>query len=76
MNKQTQKAPNRKTENDNVNEFLFEFDILNKSNGVASVTECTGLMPRQPEDIDESYAYTDIYVVPEQVNYEEKKLRR
>ena len=76
MNKQTQKAPGRNTKSDNVNEFLFEFDLLNKTNSVASATECTGLMPRQPEDIDEAYAYTDIYVIPEQVNYEEKKLRR
>ncbi|MBR3791313.1 MAG: hypothetical protein IKK18_01305 [Clostridia bacterium] len=76
MRKQTIAAPDRNTTDDTVNEFLFEFDILNKTNSVASATECTGLMPRQPQDIDEAYSYTDIYVVPEQINYEEKKLRR
>ena len=76
MRKQTIAAPDRNTTDDTVNEFLFEFDILNKTNSVASATECTGLMPRQPLDIDEAYSYTDIYVVPEQINYEEKKLRR
>ena len=55
--------------------FEFEFDILNKTNAVASATECTGLMQRPPQDISEANSYTDIYVVPEQINSHEKKLR-
>lgn len=72
-NKQTKQAPDQRFSVDN---FTFEFDILDKTNSVASATECTGLMPTQPQDLDEASAYTDIYVVPEQVNYEEEKLRR
>ena len=59
-----------------IDEIEFEFDILNKTNSVACATECTGLMPTQPQDINEADSYTDIYVVPEQINSEEKKLRR
>lgn len=58
-----------------VNEFQFEFDILNKTNSVASATECTGLMMRPPQNEEEADSYTDIYVVPEQVNYGEQRLR-
>ena len=72
MDKQTKQAPDQKFGVDN---FTFEFDILDKTNSVASATECTGLMQRPPEDIDEASAYTDIYVVPEQINYGEKILR-
>lgn len=59
-----------------IDDFEFEFDILNKTNAVASATECTGLMRRPPEDIFEANSYTDIYVVPEQVNSREKELRK
>lgn len=58
-----------------INDFEFEFDILNKTNAVASATECTGLMQRPPQDESEADSYTDIYVVPEQINYGEKRLR-
>ena len=58
-----------------IDAFEFEFDILNKTNNVASATECTGLMIRPPQDISEADSYTDIYVVPLQVNYGEKRLR-
>ena len=58
-----------------VDEFQFEFDILNKTNAVASATECTGLMMRPPQNEAEADSYTDIYVVPEQVNYGEQRLR-
>ncbi len=59
-----------------IDDFEFEFDILNKTNAVASATECTGLMQRPPQDISEANSYTDIYVVPQQVNYHEKELRK
>ena len=58
-----------------VDEFQFEFDILNKTNAVASATECTGLMMRPPQNEAEADSYTDIYIVPEQVNYGEQRLR-
>ena len=58
-----------------VDEFQFEFDILNKTNAVASATECTGLMMRPTQNEAEADSYTDIYVVPEQVNYGEQRLR-
>ena len=57
-------------------DFEFEFDILNKTNAVASATECTGLIQIPPQDISEADSYTDIYVVPQQVNYREKELRK
>ncbi len=59
-----------------IDDFEFEFDILNKTNAVASATECTGLMQRPPQDISEANSYTDIYVVPEQINSREKELRK
>lgn len=71
-NKQTKQAPDQKFSVDN---FTFEFDILNKTNSVASATECTGLIQIPPQDIDEAHSYTDIYVVPEQINYGEQRLR-
>ena len=39
-------------------------DVLNKLDSVASVNECTGLMPVPPENEEEAESYTDIYVVP------------
>ena len=57
-------------------EFEFEFDILNKTNSVASATECTGLIQIPPQNEEEADSYTDIYAVPEQVNYKEHELRR
>ena len=59
-----------------VNDFEFEFDILTKTNAIASSTECTGLMQRPPQNEAEADSYTDIYVVPEQVNYGEHRLKR
>ena len=58
------------------NDFEFEFDMLHKTNAVASATECTGLMMRPPQDESEADSYTDIYVVPEQVNYGEHRLKK
>lgn len=46
----------------------FEDKIMDELNTVASVTECTGLMPIPPTNEDEAEAYGEIYVVPEQVN--------
>ncbi|MDD6215074.1 MAG: hypothetical protein PUB42_07830 [Firmicutes bacterium] len=47
----------------------YEYDIMNSTNSVASVTECTGLIQVPPADISASESYGDIYVIPEQVNY-------
>ncbi len=66
----------KKTKPSKIDDFEFEFDILNKTNAVASATECTGLMMIPPQDESEANAYTDIYVVPEQVNYGEKRLKK
>ena len=66
----------KKEKTKKIAEFEFEFDVLNKTNGVVSATECTGLMQRPPQDISEANSYTDIYVIPEQVNYHEKELRK
>ena len=65
-NKQTKQAPTR---NFTVDDFPFEFDLLEKTNSVASATECTGLIQIPPQDINEAHSYTDIYVVPEQINH-------
>lgn len=46
-------------------------DLLNESNGVASATECTGLMPTPANDYDEAESYNEIYVVPRVVNKKE-----
>ena len=45
----------------------FSFDILNKSNTVASFTECTGLIQIPPQNEDEENSYTDIYVIPKHI---------
>ena len=66
----------KKIKKQKLDDFEFEFDILNKTNSVASATECTGLMSRPPQDISEASSYTDIYVVPEQINSHEKELRK
>lgn len=58
------------------NDFEFEFDMLYKINSVASATECTGLIQIPPNDEEEADSYTDIYVVPKQVNYREHELRK
>ena len=46
----------------------YSFDILEDLNTVASVTECTGLIQIPPTNPEESEAYSDIYVIPNQVN--------
>ena len=50
-------------------------DVTEKIDSVASVTECTGLMYRPPQDEDEAESYSDIYVVPKAENSREKELR-
>lgn len=47
----------------------YSYDILDSVNSVASATECTGLMQIPPTDLDEAEAYSEIYVIPEQVNH-------
>lgn len=49
----------------------FEIDLLDETNGIASSTECTGLIQIPPRCEEESESYSEIYRVPEQVtNYE------
>lgn len=42
----------------------FEYEIANEISDVASVTECTGLMPTPPQDSAENKAYSEICIVP------------
>lgn len=46
----------------------YSYDILDEINTVASVTECTGLIQIPPTTEEEAENYSDIYVIPEQVN--------
>ena len=46
----------------------YSYDILDKENTVASATECTGLIQIPPTNSAESESYSDIYVIPNQVN--------
>lgn len=50
----------------------YSYEILDKTNDVVSTNECTGLIQIPPTSIDEAEAYSDIYVIPNQVN----KLKR
>ena len=59
----------------NKNASDFVEDILNKTDAVASVNECTGLMPAPPENEEEAESYNEIYVVPKTENRKEKELR-
>ena len=38
-------------------------DDLYDMNTVASATECTGLTPTEPEDLEEAYALGELYAV-------------
>ena len=42
----------------------FEYEVANEISDVASVTECTGLMPTPPQDSAENEAYSEICIVP------------
>lgn len=42
----------------NVEDFYFDLD------DVASMTECTGLIPTPPESEAEAESYTDLYPIP------------
>lgn len=46
----------------------FNLELLDEHMKVASSTECTGLIQIPPTNEEESEAYSDIYVIPEQVN--------
>lgn len=46
----------------------YSYAILDDINSVASVTECTGLIQIPPTNEDESESYSNIYVIPNQVN--------
>ncbi len=50
----------------NLDEQDYFFDVNNRTDNVASATECTGLMPIPPEDDDESESYNQIYIIPKQ----------
>lgn len=53
----------------------YEHIIFTHQNDVASVTEFTGLIQIPPIDDEEIEAYSDIYAVPEQINYMLKDFR-
>ena len=53
----------------------YEHVIFTHPNTVASVTEFTGLIQIPPVDDEEIEAYSDIYAVPEQINYMLKDVR-
>ena len=61
---------NRKKEN---KKTLEEFSALDDITGVASATECTGLMQIPPLNDEQADAYGEIYDVPKQVNVIPKK---
>lgn len=46
----------------------FNLELLDEHMKVASSTECTGLIQIPPTNEEESEAYRDIYVIPQQVN--------
>lgn len=46
----------------------YSYEIFDKDNTVVSATECTGLIQIPPTNFDESESYSDIYVIPDQVN--------
>ena len=54
----------------------YEHVIFTHPNTVASVTEFTGLIQIPPVDDEEIEAYSDIYAVPEQINYMLKDFRK
>lgn len=45
----------------------FNLELLDEHMKVASTTDYTGLIQIPPKNEEESEAYSDIYVVPEQV---------
>lgn len=48
---------------DNIN---FEDDSLIDISGVASATECTGLIQIPPQNEEEAESYNEIYTVPKE----------
>lgn len=38
--------------------------VLDKNDSVASASECTGLTPTPPENLDQEASYTDIVEIP------------
>ena len=46
----------------------FNLELLDEHMKVASSTECTGLIQIPPTNEEESEAYREIYVIPEQIN--------
>lgn len=54
----------------------YAIDMLSKQNGVASATECTGMIQIPPENYDEAESYNEIYVVPKVLNERKKELEK
>ena len=50
-------------EKDNIN---FEEDSLIDISGVASATECTGLIQIPPQNEEEAESYNEIYTMPKE----------
>ena len=46
----------------------FNLELLDEHMKVASSTECTGLIQIPPTNEEESEAYSEIYVIPGQIN--------
>ena len=46
----------------------YSYEIFDKDNTVVSATECTGLIQIPPTNSEESESYSDIYVIPDQIN--------
>ncbi len=55
------------------NDFLFDMSF--EEAGVASATECTGLIPTPPNDEAECEAYKHLYIIPDQDKKSEIKRR-
>lgn len=54
----------------------YSYEILDETNDVASATECTGLIQIPPTNLNEAKSYSDIYVIPNQINKIKKKHRK
>ncbi len=42
----------------------YNQSVLEDCDNVASITECTGLIPTPPVNEEEAEAYTDLYTIP------------
>ena len=72
LNERNYADMDKKTKKEN-EKALEEFSALDDITGVASATECTGLMQIPPLNSEQAEAYGEIYEVPKQVNIIPKK---